>query len=412
MIIPSIPKGKDKGKIKGLFIDDLRLAENKLNKSFICQPRKVYPVSWQLPYLDYCLVRYKAKADKKLRYATLTPDGWWALTDATGEHRASFNVSGGMSGKKLMYFVWGYYHDLSQRMTKFYKFDSYHFYSRIYNQKYCAPEKFYVNDLVTRDWVPAMFRAQVYYPINLEMGVGASITPGYLSRTYNKWGSKGWSWEIGHFSTPTLGTTIFFNKNSVFWDWWGARHGTYLFAGISSQLGQVNDKIQPITGYGMLDLRHYIRLGSSRINWANRVFALKSFGCDQYIYRLGDLYIGRIHHDSISGAWQNWGTSAVLMQSELRFPLLNWIAFQPAIFSPGSKGAIGFAVEGALFWYGGDVWFPDLDNMHWINRAGAKIKIKVGPALSVNIEHYKYIYDWKDLNLDNRKWGWSIGYDF
>jgi hypothetical protein len=413
LIIPSLPKGKEKGKVKGLFINDLNLAENLLNKSFAAQLRKAYPVSWQLPYLDYCLVRYKAKADKKLRYAMVTPNNWFVITDATGEYQASFNASGGLSNGKLMYLLWGHYNDLSHRLTKFYRFDSYHLYNRFYNPKYCTKNKFYVNDLVTRDWVPAKFRVQAYYPINLEWGIGASISPGYLSRTYNKWGSRGWSWEIGHIGTPTVGTTIFLTKDAVFRDWWGARHGTYLFAGFYGVYGKIDNKIQPIESYSVFDFRHYLRLGSSRIYWANRLFALKCFGYDQYIYQLDDLYRGKIDYDLISGARQNRGTATVLFQSELRFPLFNWIAFQPAVVSPRSnKGIFGFAIEGALFWYGGDIWFHDLDQMHWFNRAGAKIKIKLNPVLSVNIEHYKYIHDWEDLNLDDRKWGWSIGYDF
>lgn len=399
------------GVVRKIALDKL----TEIQKTSLCQPKTIPSYTWYLPIPDYSLVEYQTKADRRLRYGMVDGD-WFYFSDATGERRMSFNFQGGyQAGSLFLYDVWVYYLNLSNRIHKFYNFESYHYYFWRYNPKYCVSNGIYSNDIVTRDWATTL-RLQAYYPINLESGIGASIIPGYLRRIYTLYNmtTGQWNWEVDRFSSPTLDGSLFFIKDAVFWGDWGQRNGSYLFTGIYTKFGKVGGwkDIKAIEGYAVFDSRYYLQFGGSRTYWANRFFALKAIGFDQYIYQIEGLYRGSVGYDSISGIRKNLGTNVILFQSELRFPLFNYIAFQPAIIPRSSRSAIAFGIDGSLFWYGGDIWLDGIDRMYWINRAGAAIKIKLNYIISFKIENYKYIYSKKDLNMSNRKWGFALEYDF
>jgi hypothetical protein len=396
------------GAIKSINLENL----SGFKKSFVCRPKEISNQTWNLPTPtgSYAL----KKADRKLKYSMVDND-WFYASDITGERRASFNLAAGYeAGGPFLYSAWAYYQNLSKRLQKTYLLEMYQYYFFYYNQEYCAPKGKYENDLITRDWVPARLTCDFYYPLNLEDGFGFSVSPGYLRRNYLYQDYYTGRWHpFTHFSTPTLGFKFYFIKESVFWGWWGQRHGTYLLAGVYTNFGKFNSGIKAIEGYGLVDFRYYYQFGGSRVYWANRFFALKAIGFDQYLYQIDYLYRGYVPYDSISGIRADWGTNAVLFQSEFRFPLFNFVAFQPAIFPPNKQvGIIAFGIDGSLFWYGGDVWLDKIDRMQWVNRAGAAIKIKLNYVWSLKFENYKYIYSKKDLNLSNRRWGIAFEADF
>lgn len=393
-------------------VKSIDLAEMaKIKKSFVCQPRTIPSTTWSLSTPSYTIDSFIKKADHRLKYTMIDGD-WFYLSNATGERRLSFYGGGSYQRGSFLYNSWVYYLNLSNRTHFFYQFQSYQYYFWYYNRKYCTSDGVYLNDLITKDWSTSL-RLQAYYPINLETGIGASIIPGYLRRIYNKYDmSTGyWNWKVDKLQTPTISGSLYFIKNAIFWGDWGNRQGTYLLAGVYSQFG-FDNQIKPIEGYAVIDFRYYLQFGGSRAYWANRFFTLKAIGFDQYLYQIEGLYRGYIPYDSISGIRSDLGTSAVLFQSELRFPLFNYIAFQPAIIPRDSRQAFAFAVDAGLFWYGGDVWLDGIDRMRWINRAGMAIKIKLNYVISLKFENYKYIYSKKDLNLSNRKWGIAVEYDF
>lgn len=399
------------GDAKAISLDELA----KSKKRFTCQPKKISAYTWLLPHPDYSIDQYRKKMDRRLRYGMVDNSNQFYISDITGERRLSFDGQAGyISGSPFIYYGWVSYQNLSRRLHRVYTFSTYQYYFLYYNQKYCAPNGKFERDLITRDWVPARITYGLYYPINLESGVGLSINPGYLRRIYlrqNDWTGR---WHpFAQFSTPTLGTTVYFEKDAVFWGWWGQRQGTYLLAGVYTQFGKIDSDFKAIEGYGLIDFRYYFQFGGSRVYLANRFFALKAIGFDQYIYQLDYLYRHPPGYDSISGVYWDYGTNAVLLQSELRFPLLNFVAVQPAIFPPNQpKGILAFGVDASLFWYGGDVWFDKIDRLRWLNRAGVAIKIKLDYAISLKFENYKYIYSKKDLNFSNRKWAIALEYDF
>jgi len=153
-------------------------------------------------------------------------------------------------------------------------------------------------------------------------------------------------------------------------------------------------------GYCMVDGRYYHQFGHGRIVWANRVYGVKSFGKDRMIAWSNNLYRDRLF---------TFGTDIIQLQTELRFPILNWIAFQPAYRDIRSnKGIWGFRVNGCLFWYSGDVRYAG-QGRHWSNRAGIAARIMLISNISLQYEYYWQSIDGKWSKPQN---GWSLNIGF
>ncbi|MCD6471367.1 hypothetical protein J7K86_02475 [bacterium] len=364
-----------KGNVEKLIIDWQKVPSER------CVVKNVSRNNWQLPQATIIT----KKADRKLRYKIFDGQNFY-YSDATGERRLSIKAFlAGEIGHPFVYNLEIGYQNLSQRLEKFYGFKSYQSYLWRYSDGIKV-----VRDKAT------MVSFNYYYPLNLEDAVGFGFSPNVLRRYYSRRPQ----------TYTTIGSIIFayFVKDGVFWDYWGSRHGKYILARIYGDFG-INGILE---GYVSGDFRYYLRFGSSRTYLATRFAGLKSFGHDRFLTSLSAVY-PKFYFNPFKEEQVGIGTDFILFQSELRFPLLNYLAFQPSFFGKSFKLVLRF--DGSIFWYGGDIWFPN-ETMSWKNRVGYSIKLKLNGPLVLRYERYKYVNSWKNFNFKFNKSDLRIEYEF
>jgi len=367
-----------KKEIKILYLDDWHNFPNE-----ICKLRENVKPGWQI--LRTGIV--SKKADRRLRYIILKPNNFY-FTDATGERRMNFNLALALKkGKPPLYNIGIRYQNLSSRLEKYYGFTSY----QLYKWRYNSGKIKFVRDNTAR------IDLNFYYPISLENGFGFGFSPNIIRRYYTQnffWGGEE---EPQRYQTIGGKLSLYLLKDGVFTDYWGAKHGMAYIARVYADIGLKG----VLEGYVNVDFRYYLRVGASRVYLANRLTGLKSFGHDRLLATLAAIYPQCVF-DPFNEIQKGVGTDYILFQTELRFPIFNFIAFQPAVFPYRSRHVVAFGVDGSIFWYGGDIWYARADRMHWMNRVGCALKLKLGGPLVFRYERYKYVNTFKDFNLDPR----------
>lgn len=363
----------------------------------------------------------------------------WAT--ATGEEvflaGAQLNAGGYAGLSEVFYSVYLNKIDLRSRLHKYYGFSAYRYFS------YRLPTK---NSVHFRNVIDHTIRmdARFYWPIDLENGIGISITSGWLRREYPQYtisydnlspgaylrsrteiiefrraisrktvdyeklvriNNSYHGWRITKVSTyesgPIFGNGLYFVHDAVFGSMGEALRGSWLV----TQLNWLLLKDYVSEGQFLLDGRFYMQLFGSRSLIANRLHVIKSFGRDRPLQYIEDpvnkffvFYNYRI------------GTDATLIQNELRFPLLNWIAVQLPLAKFGSNDYIfGFKVNAALFHYAGKVWMAGYKTP-FNRRAGLAVKLMVGYGVSLQYEFYKL--KWEDSPWSEWRRGIYVNVDF
>lgn len=173
-------------------------------------------------------------------------------------------------------------------------------------------------------------------------------------------------------------------------------HGSWLTTQFNWML--LKNRVQE--GQFLIDGRHYLQLSNAGIVLANRAYLIKSFGVDRAI----NTFDNAILRSSLYS--YTFGTDIAQLQTELRFPVLDFIAFQPS-FLP--KSMFGFRVNGSVFFYTGNIWFGDQE-IGWSKRVGFALKAAIFPKFNIQFEKYKIQY---------KHWPWSkwqsgafFSYDF
>lgn len=393
--------------------------------------------------------------EKKYRYPMPLGLSALGLATATGEevYLSSNIYIGYQSGFGLLYgFSMGRI-DMRKRLRKFYGFTA----SRNFNIRTLENSELYYNlrlhQYTRYDWVrdhDIRLNANFYLPIDLENGIGFSASVGWLKRDYefvfpyyqyyysltntlNHRHSKslphqkplnpkaqkyfktttsmalyhGWSLNsiVSVIKTAgsgaLLGTGAYFIHDATFSNMYGeVNRGSWL----STQLdvAAVNRKL--LEGQFLFDGRLYIQL-KGRILLANRLYVIKSLGSDRQVFWIDPIFKKpRFPYYNI-----RLGTDLAVRQIELRFPILNFIAFQPALMPIGSPEYFGFWVNGALFYYSGNIWFHRA-KMPQMKRAGLAIKLRISGNVSLQYEQYKMKYGYGSWGKWER--GWFLNFEF
>ncbi|MDA2935771.1 hypothetical protein MYX06_00920 [Patescibacteria group bacterium AH-259-L05] len=414
--------------------------------------------TWQ-PIQPDTLIKPTPITGKKKKYRYLTPLGLgsFGFASATGEEiylSSNLYIYYG-SGLGWFYSFSVGRIDMRQRLRKFYSFTA----SRDLNLRTLENSKPYYNfrlQQITRfNWVldhNIRLTANFYWPFDFENGIGLSASIGWFGRDYeyvfpyyyyyysmtrslnrntlkplphqkplNPKAQKymktispalyhGWSKQsmasviesIG--KGALLGTGIYFLHDKTFSSMYGeVNRGTWL----ATQLDvlAVNKKI--LEGQFIFDGRFYIQIKNSRALIANRLYVVKSLGSDKPIFLTPRV----LEKQKFPYYNTKLGTDAILKQIEFRFPILNFIVFQPALVPPNSpEGIMGFWVNGSLFYNSGNIWFYGTE-MPQIKRAGLAIKLRIFGNISLQHEQYKMKYGAGPWTHAWKK-GWFLNFEF
>ncbi|MDA2922075.1 hypothetical protein MYX07_02280 [Patescibacteria group bacterium AH-259-L07] len=256
------------------------------------------------------------------------------------------------------------------------------------------------------------FHSSFYWPFNLEDGAGFGFSAGWLQRDYLRYlyspyqylsGSQSYQgWRpivIKTYGTggPTLSNHIYAIHDAVFPNYFGEpMHGSWLITQFNWML--LKNRIQE--GQFLVDGRYYIQLIIPGIVLANRAYLIKSFGVDRALNMFDNAILRSSLYPYI------FGTDIAQLQTELRFPIFNFVAFQPSI---APESIFGFRVNGSVFFYTGNIWFGDQE-IGLSKRAGFAIKIAIFPGFNIQYEKYKIQY--KDWPWSRWQSGWFLSADF
>jgi len=330
-------------------------------------------------------------------------------SNATGEKIIGFD--GGLqaaAGSPVFYNFTTVYQDLSQRTEKTYILQSFQNYSWKY-----SPDRSTDYFMFCRDWNIWRFTYDAYYPLNFEDGLGYGFTAGHFRRIYEN--SAIGSDKPDKIWMPLTGFHGYFLHDGVFGQFGGPQWGSAIlgYADISFTNTILNGKTA-------VDARNYLPLGrKTRVYLANRLFVAKSFGMDQDFFQSSSPFTQRKGYEGNQFSTPSGiGNTAIIHQTELRFPLINWVFFQPAYvpLQENRKGIFWFTVDGSVFAEGGDVWFSEVRKLNWSGREGWAIKLRIFGAFTVKYEQFKFV----DRPQDLRKIGlrgynqhrWSLDVDF
>ncbi len=401
--------------------------ENQVFPEFPAGFANISPTTWTMDEPDEVAELSPLKG-WKYRYAFQMGANQPGFASTTGEEIFTFGLAGGgtmggRSGVDIYYQIYASKVDLRSRLLKQYTIEAYRYFVYRSIEEHTKPNV--VIDHTIRG------HANFFYPLNLENGIGIGITSGWLKRTYrfevnyDRWNpakmispndsrnkrdkkesylnfndsfNQGWNPSVYFISEsgPIAGSGLYFMHDRTFGNYAEVQRGSWLAT-------QYNFLMMPnklLEGYFMLDGRHYFQIFSTRLILANRIFYLKSFGKDRMITWSSDVH-------------RRWnfpkaGTDLLQLQTEFRFPVLNWIAAQPAWMPIGSAGGIGVRVNGSVFWYAGDIWYAN-KGMEWTNRTGFSIKFMIMSKVSLQWEKYCYL---RDGEWSRWKSGWFLNVDF
>ena len=386
------------------FMDDttlLCIKAGKLAKIHL-QPLETYPTlttenkemasgTWQI---DTPAKPVKPTREKGWPYKYEVPLGNLpGYATATGEKIWIFDLGFNAGNSQVSYNVlWGTI-DLSSRLQKTYLLHAYQYYN------YRLVKGYDIQAVLDNS---TTFSANFYYPFDIENGIGLGLASGYMRRTYpyrlddialnpglmaERYSKKsssmvydqGWQKYYTYSErSPILETGLYFTHDQTFGSYGEVRRGSYLEIQFDPIFFQ--DKI--LEGTFSFDGRYYLQLGNTRALLANRIFCIKSFGMDRR------MFVG--YSDIYKSLFPNLLSDVLQLQTEFRFPILNWIAVQPAWCKIGSGSGIGFRVNGSLYWYTGDTWYGD-EKIEWTTRMGASIKLMVMNNVSLSYDRYRYL---------------------
>jgi len=349
------------------------------------------------------------KPETKLQYSGDVV-GAKGATNATGEKRMGLDVGFfAAAGTPVFYNITTVYQDLSQRTEKTYILQSFQDYSWKY-----SPDRSKNNFMLCRDWNLWRFAYNAYYPLNFEDGLGYGYTIGHVRRIYENNVYVG-SDKPDKVWTPLTGFHGYFLHDGVFGQFGGPQWGSAVVG-----YADINLTSSVLDGKIVVDARNYLPLGRrTRVYLANRLFMAKSFGMDRSFFEDSNPFAQRKGYEGSQFSTPGGiGTAIIIHQTELRFPLVNWVFFQPA-FTPlkdNRRGIFWFTVDGSLFAEGGDVWFNEIRKFDWSGREGWAIKLRIFGAFTVKYERFKFVYRPQDLRkirlrgYDQHRW--SLDMDF
>jgi Tol biopolymer transport system component len=145
------------------------------------------------------------------------------------------------------------------------------------------------------------------------------------------------------------------------------------------------------------DYRHYFRL-SSRTSWAMRYMGRHSLGDVPEYFSLGGSWTLRGY------PWRSlWGSKMVLINQELRFPLVDRLIIGFPF------GSINFsAFRGALFVDAGNAWNDAFDQ--WRGALGAGMRLALGGVFVFRLDAARRT-DFTEIGNDTH-WDFFFGWDF
>ena len=194
------------------------------------------------------------------------------------------------------------------------------------------------------------------YPISRYRRLEAAI---YLDHTtkstilYNGGGPKATKSSV----------TLSYIKDNTIWDQTGPVDGSRYNVTVAQDVDIMN--IRPYSSSIDLDFRQYFRLGAASAI-AERVMYFHSTGFDPQRYYLGGSWTMRGYPLRFL-----YGRNLLLLNNELRFPLINNMLLDFPF------GKIGFsAIRGALFFDVGNAWESKLNGMY--GSFGAGIRVALG----------------------------------
>ena len=157
--------------------------------------------------------------------------------------------------------------------------------------------------------------------------------------------------------------TLSYIKDNTIWDQTGPIDGSRYNFTVAQDVDIMN--IKPYSSSFNIDFRRYFRLGAASA-FAARMMYFHSTGQDPQRYYLGGSWTMRGYPLRFL-----FGRNLVLMNNELRFPLINNMLLDFPF------GKIGFsAIRGALFFDVGNAWEDKLNGMY--GSLGAGIRVALG----------------------------------
>ncbi len=181
--------------------------------------------------------------------------------------------------------------------------------------------------------------------------------------------------------------------------WWiptGPLEGTRYSLGVSQTVDFKSSRRFNLTLFG--DYRHYLRL-SQRSGWALRLMGRRSLGDVPEFFSLGGSWTLRGY------PWRSiWGSKLVLLNNELRFPLLDRLV----IGLPFGNIDLS-AFRGALFVDAGNAWNDGFGA--WKGSFGGGVRLALGGVFVFRLDGSRRTPGFKSVDNESR-WEFFFGWDY
>jgi len=192
-----------------------------------------------------------------------------------------------------------------------------------------------------------------------------------------------------------ISNQLSYTHDSSLWISTGPLEGSRYSLGVSQDIDFKTSRRYNTTVFG--DYRHYYRL-SKRSSFAQRYMALHSRGDVPEFFSLGGSWTLRGY------PWRSiWGRNLVLVNHELRFPLLDRMVFAFPF------GNIDFsAFRGALFVDAGNAWNDEFGD--WLGSVGGGTRLGLGGFFVFRLDASRRT-DFRSVD-NNTHWDFFFGWDF
>ena len=193
-----------------------------------------------------------------------------------------------------------------------------------------------------------------------------------------------------------MANSVSYTHDASLWIPTGPLEGTRYSLGMSQTVDFKSSRRFNFTLFG--DYRHYHRL-SRRSSWAVRLMGRRSKGDVPEFFSLGGSWTLRGY------PWRSiWGSKLVMLNNELRFPLLDRLIVGLPF---GNIDLSSF--RGALFVDAGNAWNDEFDE--WKGSIGMGTRMALGGVFVFRLDASRRTPDFKSIE-NNTNWEFFFGWDF
>ena len=193
-----------------------------------------------------------------------------------------------------------------------------------------------------------------------------------------------------------MANSISYTHDSSLWIPTGPLEGMRYSLGLAQTIDFKSSRRFNVTLFG--DFRHYLRL-SEHSSWALRLMGRRSQGDVPEFFPIGGSWTLRGY------GWRSiWGSKMLLLNNELRFPLLDRLLIGFPF------GNISFsAFRGALFVDAGNAWSDEFGE--WKGSLGAGMRLALGGVFVFRLDASRRTPGFKSID-NHTDWEFFFGWDF